>query len=85
MSVEQQKREMATGFAETNDPFVVFLFMLLRDHLTVGQVETTLQEIEDFRANETRARGAVGYTVLSNQYLAGYVEEVVQRIKSLSP
>lgn len=62
--------------AETGDPLVVFLYLLLRDHVSPGAIEHCVLEIE----------GAPHESwTLSNAYLAGYAENVRSRLGRVHP
>jgi hypothetical protein len=55
--------------AQTNDPLVCFLYLLLREHVSPGAIEERVTEIEGGRSWE-----------LTNAYLAGYARNLAERL-----
>ena len=56
--------------AETSDPLVVLLYLLMRDHLGTGVIEKLVIEMGD-EAPMT----------LTNPYLAAYAENIAERLR----
>jgi hypothetical protein len=61
-----------SGSVKSSSPLVSFLYTLMRDHLTPGEVEAILQE-----EVETYAGKEVEY---SNGWLANYAKDIAQRL-----
>lgn len=59
---------------ETTDPLVVFLYLLLRDHLPAGKLEDVLAK--------TVGTSAPPYT-LSNGYTAGHAADLARRLRPI--
>lgn len=58
---------------ETDDPLVVFFYVLLRDYVPFGQVETImLQQIEN---------GMLGEGFLSEPVIARYAKDLADRLR----
>lgn len=67
------KPEFKTERFETDDPLVVFLYVLLRDYIPFGKVETIMQQqIEN---------GKAGPGFLSEPTIARYARELAERLK----
>ncbi len=67
------KPKYKTEPQETSDPLVVFLYVLLRDYVPFGTVETImLQQIEN---------GKLGEGFLSEPTIARYAEQVATRLR----
>lgn len=70
---ESPLNNSADGKIET-DPFVVFLFLVLRDHVQPGDIEQRVMEIEESIERKTFA------WELTNGHLAGYAKELMERL-----
>jgi len=62
----------ASGNVISSDPWVNFLYLLMRDHITAGVVEKLIQEAV------TKPGMDCAYT---NGWLAKYAENLVERVK----
>lgn len=58
----------------TKDPAVIFLYLLLREEVSPGAIESRMLEVEEAAGQEIR---------LTNQYLAGYAMNIVRRLKDV--
>jgi hypothetical protein len=65
-----------TGNINSRDPLVSFLYTLMRDHLTPGQVE-------EIMLRHMPKQGEV--TEFCNGHLACYAEDVAERIHDMEP
>lgn len=61
--------------AETTDPLVVLLYLLMRDHLGTGIIEKLVTEMGEID------NGSVPMT-LTNPYLAAYAENIAERLRT---
>lgn len=67
------KPKFKTERFETDDPLVVFLYVLLRDHVPFGKVETIMrQQIEN---------GMTGSGFLSEPTIARYARDLAERLQ----
>lgn len=60
-----------SGSINSTDPFVVFVYLLLRDHLTEGDIECVMADVALFD----------GEAAFSNGWSAQYAMDVVERIR----
>jgi hypothetical protein len=58
---------------DTTNPLEAFLYLLMRDHLPVGEVEKLVQSCED--------TGEDNKGPLSNGWLAKYAEDLARRLR----
>jgi hypothetical protein len=58
----------------SSDPLVMFLYLLLRDHVAAGVVEQLAHESRRFHAMQ-----------FSNDFLAGYAIEIAHRLQGATP
>lgn len=62
-----------SGSVRSSDPLVSFLYTLMRDHMTPGEVEAILQEeVEKYAGKEVE---------YSNGWLATYSKDLAQRLR----
>ena len=59
-----------SGNVQSTDPLVSFLYLLLRDHMTAGDVESMIIDCVGENAD----------TAFCNGYLAKYAEDLAQRL-----
>jgi len=59
-----------SGTVNSEDPLVSFLYELMRDHVTPGDIEKVLQHSED--------KGETQYT---NGWLAEYAKDIANRLR----
>jgi hypothetical protein len=62
-----------SGSVEDTRPLVCFLYLLCRDHLNVGDVETLMLEVSELKPGEV-----VKYT---NGFLAKYAQDAANRLQ----
>lgn len=67
-----------SGNVNTTDPFVTFVYLLLRDHVLAGDMEAAVKQVT----------GKVDLLIekaplfeFSNGWLASYAEDVVRRVR----
>lgn len=60
-----------SGEASTDDPLVLFLYLLMRDEVVPGAVEGIVQSVVD-------AEG----TTLTNGFLADYAKDIAGRLRA---
>jgi hypothetical protein len=77
---ELKKLVGAEGEEVEHDPVVTFLYVLMRDHLPLGNVANVIIDLE---AGERLGVG-FGYT-FTNEHLAGYARELRDRLARLEP
>lgn len=58
----------------TDDPLVVFLYLLLRDNIHPGDIEQRMLDLEGLEELPT---------ILTNKYLAGYAENLATRLRKI--
>ncbi len=58
-----------SGSIEYDDKLVSFLYELMRDHLTAGQVEALVRE-----------SAHTGHTIYTNGWLANYAKDLASRL-----
>lgn len=66
------------GGLATSDALTTFFYLLLRDHLPFGSVESLLLELEKSPPYQEGC-------VLSNRSLGIYASDLAERIRALSP
>ena len=71
MTNENDELRDRSGSVDATDPFVCFLYILMRDHLPLGVVEEIYR---DHVAGSTTHE----YT---NGYLAGYAKDLAERMR----
>lgn len=62
-----------SGNVDTSDPLVAFLYLLMRDHLPVGDVEGLVKDVE-MTADDSTAQ-------LSNGWLAEHAKDLAARLR----
>lgn len=63
----------ASGMVDTNDPLVVFFYVLVRDKMTPGELELLLERVNLAATNHE----------FTNGWLAGYAKDVVSRLRQV--
>ena len=71
---DQQRLFEISGKVESNDPWIGFLYILMRDHLPPGVVESILRE-------HVLIDGPDKTDTYTNGWLAKYAEFIVQRVQ----
>ena len=70
-----------SGFVDSNDKLVVFIYLLGRDYLSLGQIEKIMRDITkhnfmiDFSLSPNKTY------MFSNGWLAEYAKDVAERLK----
>ena len=70
MNKKMRKLRIKSGNVTANDPLVIFLYELMRDHLTPGEVESLVMSSEDKIK-----------TTYTNGWLAKYAKYLSKRLK----
>lgn len=65
-----ERMRVASGSVSSSDRIVILFYHLLRDHLTPGQVETLVQEVESFDDE----------ALFTNGWLARYAQNLRDRM-----
>jgi len=71
-----------SGEARTSDPLAVLFYLLMRDHLNFGAVESLVREVQD-DIQGMKDRGVQPNFYLSNGWAAHYAENLANRIRAL--
>lgn len=58
-----------SGEVESNDPLVGFLYLLIRDHLPTGIIESIMKDVSNMS------------TYFTNGWLANYSKDVAERLR----
>lgn len=70
---DRQKMRNLSGRVESDDPLVSFLYVLMRDYLTPGEIEGIM---------EGQITPSLGATIFTNGWLAQYAKHVACRLNS---
>ncbi len=65
-----------SGEVDSDDPFVDFMYHLMRDEVTPGKIEAIVGQMEHYPQ-------PVSNTEFTNGYLADYAKNVVGRIRAI--
>ena len=76
---------MRSGAVTTNDLLVGFLYLLMRDKLTPGEVEYLMLQVNKDLLNFARCTGEVPVFSLTNGHLARYAQDIASRLKRVFP
>lgn len=77
MTLDPKEQVGGVDPVKTDDPLVVLLYLLIRDHLNAGIFEKLVLEMA--RAEEE------GSVALTNPFVAGYAENVAERLRMMAP
>jgi hypothetical protein len=65
-----------SGVVRSNDPLVAFLYVVLRDHVQPGTIESIMLNHVEYTTT--------GQSVYSNGWLAAYAQDLASRLRSKS-
>ena len=71
--IRNENLRFESGNFNSDDPLVGFLYLLMRDHILCGDIESIMKVIEGSKSN------SVEYT---NGYLAKYAENISNRLRN---
>jgi len=68
-----------SGFVTSNDKLVDFFYVLMRDHVTPGNIEYIMIQVDkEKQMNDLKHVDKTSYT---NGWLASYAKDIVERLK----
>ena len=75
---ENVRMRVASGEIDDDRRVVAFLYLLMRDHLTPGVVETIIDEVTTNRMARFSVEG--GHILFTNGWLARHAQDVADRL-----